>query len=113
MKENTKIKSMNLEAALLFLCHKQGQQFTPDAIKEQTLIDVYRNGPAFPPTTFSVKCSHASTGRMLRRAEQNRTIYQGLILRRGSVRNTTDTDDLATFYLDEITPNDPEYTVEE
>jgi len=92
MKENTKIKSMNLEAALLFLCHKQGP---------------------FPPTTFSVKCSHASTGRMLRRAEQNRTIYQGLILRRGSVRNTTDTDDLATFYLDEITPNDPEYTAEE
>jgi hypothetical protein len=50
---------------------------------------------------------------MLRRAEQNRTIYRGLILRRGSVRNTTDTDDLATFYLDEITPNDPEYTAEE
>lgn len=37
---------------------------------------------------------------MLRRAEQKGTVYQSLVLRRGSVRNATDTDDLATFYLD-------------
>lgn len=108
MTENydTPIKSKNLEAALEFMFLNLGLKFTPDAIKETVNSNYggYRG---------AIDCSHASTGRMLRRAEQNRTIYQGLILRRGSVRNATDTDDLATFYLDDITPNDPEYTAEE
>ena len=90
-----KIRSKNLEAALAFLYVNKGKEYLPDEIKEQACIFTLADR-----VPLIVKCSHASTGRMLRRAEQKGTAYHGLILRRGSVRNATDTDDLATFYLD-------------
>ena len=96
---DTKIKSQNLETALVFLERHQGEQFTPDAIKERARVE-YEGDGFIMPHTERIICSHASAGRMLRRAEQKGTAYHGLILRRGSVRNATDTDDLATFYLD-------------
>lgn len=46
---DTKIKSQNLEAALLFLEHHYPKQYTPDAIKENCSIDRYVDGVAFPP----------------------------------------------------------------
>ena len=96
MTENfdTPIKSKNLEAALEFMFANLGEKFTPDAIKETVNSNYggYRG---------AIDCSHASTGRMLRRAELKGTIYKGHILLRDTRRNATDTDDIAVFYLPE------------
>jgi hypothetical protein len=94
MTENfdTPIKSKNLEAALEFLFLNLGLKFTPDAIKETVNSNYggYRG---------AIDCSHASTGRMLRRAEVKCTVYKGHELMRDTRRNATDTDDIAVFYL--------------
>ena len=89
-----KIRSKNLEAALAFLYVNKGKEYLPDEIKEQACIFTLADR-----VPLIVKCSHASTGRMLRRSEQRGDEYLGLRLRRGSRRNAEDNEDLTTYYL--------------
>ena len=78
---------------MMFLYIHAGKEFLPDEIKEQAWVaDVDRK-------IYRVKCSHASTGRMLRRSEQRGDEYMGLRLCRGSRRNVEDNEDLTTYYL--------------
>ena len=109
MTENfdTPIKSKNLEAALEFMFANLGKKFTPDAIKERACLLQNTGGLAL---IYTVKCSHASTGRMLRRAEVKCTVYKGHELMRDTRRNATDTDDIAVFYLDEVKFHPAQYS---
>lgn len=95
MTENfdTPVKSENLKAALAFLFANLGEKFTPDTIKETVNKD-------YSGYERKINCSHASTGRMLRRAEVNCTVFNGHELKRDTRRNATDTDDIAVFYLE-------------
>ena len=95
---DTPVKSMNLKVALEFLYRDIGTAYTPDAIKERAVIEFPGDGFAMPHTE-RITCSHASTGRMLRRAEVKGTVYKGHELMRTSRRNEADTDDIAIFYL--------------
>ena len=80
----TTVKQTNLDKALEFLLVADGKGYTPDYIKEHTTIT----------------CSHASIGRILRRAEQAGRLYDGRRLRRAYYRSEVNNEDIVTFYLD-------------
>jgi hypothetical protein len=110
MTENfdTPIKSVNLRVALEFLYRDIGRAYTPDAIKERAVIEFPGDGFTLPHTE-RIACSHASTGRMLRRAEVKGTVYKSHELKRTTRRNDADTEDIAIFYLSGYTFHPAQY----